>query len=88
MRFTFSSLCATGKMLSTGKDCIEKTPARLPFGDIAMFCHRRMGQNFRFHHIFVWHVIDERGVYLGFAAQRHNLLLICRKIKSQDGFVL
>ncbi|WP_157462642.1 hypothetical protein [Prevotella conceptionensis] len=32
MRFTFSSLCATGKMLSTCKDCIEKTPARLPFG--------------------------------------------------------
>ena len=37
-----------------------------------MFCHRRMGQNFRFHHIFVWHFIDERGGYLGFAAQRQN----------------
>ena len=70
------------------KIVLKKLPPGYLLGDIAMFCHRRMGQNFRFHHIFVWHVIDERGVYLGFAAQRHNLLLICRKIKSQDDFVL
>lgn len=88
MRFTFSSFCATGKMLSACKDCIGKLQPGYLLGYIAMFCHRRMGQNFRFLHLFVWHVIDERGVYLGFAAQRHNLLLICRKIKSQDDFVL
>ena len=31
LRFTFSSLCAMGKMLSTCKERIERTLARLPF---------------------------------------------------------
>ena len=31
VRFTFSSLCATGKVLSTYKECIERTLARLLF---------------------------------------------------------
>ena len=29
-----------------------------------------------------------QGVYLGFTTQRHKLLSICRKIKSQDDFVV
>ena len=88
MRFTFSSLCATGKMLSTCKDCIEKLPPGYLLGGHSHVLPQANGQNFRFLHLFVWHVIAERGVYLGFAAQRHKLLLICRKIKSQDDFVL
>ena len=55
------------------------------FWAIATFCHRQMGQNFRFHHIFVLFFIYERGVYLGFTAQRHKLLSNCRSIKGQDG---
>jgi len=31
VRFTFSSLCGTGKVLSVYKECIERTLARLLF---------------------------------------------------------
>ena len=56
------------------------------FLDVATFYHIQMGQNFRFHRIFVCHFVHERSVYLGLAAQRHKLLSICRNTKSQDDF--
>ena len=56
------------------------------FWGITMFCHRLMGLNFWFHHILVRHFVHERGVGLGFTAQRHKRLLGCRKIKRQDYF--
>ena len=56
------------------------------FLDVATFYHIQMGQNFRFHRIFECHFVHERSVYLGLAAQRHKLLSICRKTRSQDEF--
>ena len=56
------------------------------FWNIAMFRHRRMWHYFWFHHILVWHFVHDRGVGLGFAAQRHKRLSVCRKIKSKDYF--
>ena len=44
---------------------------------IAMFCHRQMVQNFRFHRTLVWHFVHQWGVYLGFTAQDINPLSIC-----------
>ena len=59
---------------------------QVAFRNIAMFYHRRMGHNFLFHHILVWHFVHERGVGLGFTAQRHKRLSGCRKIKSKAYF--
>ena len=56
----------------------------ITFWDIASFCHRQMGQNFRFHRFFVCHFVHDWGAYLGFTAQRHKLRSICRNTKSQD----
>ena len=47
MRFTFSSLCAAGKMLSTCKECIEKTPARLPFFEDSHVLSQANGAEFQ-----------------------------------------
>jgi len=47
-----------------------------------------MGLNFSFHRIVVLSFVYERGVYLGFTAQRYKLLSISRNIKSQDDFCI
>ena len=56
------------------------------FWDLTAFWHNQMGQNFRFHLIFVRHFVHVRGDYLGFTVKGHKLLSICRNTKSQDDF--
>ena len=58
------------------------------FWNLTAFWHNQMGQNFRFHRIFVRHFVHVRGDYLGFTAQRHKLLSICRNTKIQDNFYI
>ena len=60
---------------------------QVTFCNITTFCHRQIWQDLRFYCIFVQYFVHERGVYLGFTAQRDKLLSIYRKIKSQDDFI-
>ena len=93
VRFTFSSLYATGKVLSIYKECTERTLARLHFkrlpcsatdkwdgiSDVIM----SLPSTSYVSGAFIFFLVPRK---VRFAAHKHNPLSIYRKVKSKDNF--